>query len=98
MWDSSADSGSTTSIVVFLRSASSGCWRQIVRVERSGRVSRKTNCPSRHPSISVSRIACRLSIFGRCGNCAKAPTRSLTRRAVSPDRHRSYGPSGSSAS
>jgi hypothetical protein len=93
-----AVSGRITSRLGSFKAISSGISRQKVFTERSARVRRSTNIPSTHPPTRVSRIALRLSILGKCGNCANAPTRSLMRRDVSPACHRLYGPSGSSAS
>jgi hypothetical protein len=95
---SSAASGSTTSRLGSFRAASSGSCRQNVRAVRSGLMTRSTKKPSLAPCRSVSRISFRRSILGRWGNWAKAPTRSFTRRLVSPSRHRSNGPSGKRAS
>ena len=43
-------------------------------------------------------IAWRLSILGKCGNRAKAPTRSRIGRESSSSCHNLYGPPGNTAS
>ena len=52
-------------------------------------VTRPTNTPSTQPPMMVSRMARWLNILGRRGKRANAPSRSFTRRASSPPRHRS---------
>jgi hypothetical protein len=54
--ESSAASGRTTSRPGSLRAVSSGSWRQQVRTERSGRVTRKTNLPCLQPRSSARAI------------------------------------------
>ena len=76
-----AYSGNTASKLESLSALSSGRDRQKVLKVRSGPMTRSTNVPSAQPLSNVSKIDLLLSILGRLGRWANAPTKSFTRLA-----------------